>query len=67
MNMPQERKLDSPITLFASIEQHHHAALRRIAFEQHRSMADVVREAISEYIAKQEKSKSSPELLRRRR
>jgi predicted DNA-binding protein len=30
-----------------------HEVLRRIAFEQRRSMADVIREAVSAYVAEQ--------------
>ena len=50
--MAQEKKPEAPVTLFAAIETTHHDALREIAFEQRRSIADVVREAISRYIAK---------------
>lgn len=48
--MAQERKLESPVTLFAAIEQQHHERLRTLAFEEHRSLADLVREAIDEYL-----------------
>ena len=50
--MARDKKLDAPVTLFAAIETAQHDALREIAFEQRRSIADVVREAISRYIAK---------------
>jgi predicted transcriptional regulator len=50
--MARERKLEAPVTLFAAIETEQHQALREIAFEQRRSIADVVREAISQYVAK---------------
>lgn len=59
--MPQEKKLTAPITLFAAIEQEQHETLRRIAFSQHRSMADLVREAISLYIQKQPKASAPRE------
>jgi hypothetical protein len=47
-----ERKLSDPVTLFAAIEASQHAALREIAFTQRRSMADVVREALTEYLTR---------------
>ena len=50
--MAREKKLDAPVTLFAAIETTQHQALREIAFEQRRSIADVVREAIAKYVAK---------------
>ncbi len=50
--MAAQRKLDAPITLFAAIEADQHEALRRIAFDEHRSIADVAREAIGEYLTK---------------
>lgn len=50
--MAREKKLEAPVTLFAAIETKQHQALREIAFEERRSLADVVREAISHYIAK---------------
>jgi hypothetical protein len=50
--MARERKLEAPVTLFAAIETEQHQALREIAFEERRSIADVVREAISQYVAK---------------
>ncbi|GEM_PF-4255570 len=40
------KKLEAPITLVAIIEEAQHEALRRIAFAERRSLADVVREAI---------------------
>ena len=48
--MAREKKLDSPITLFAAIEEKQHEALRFIAYKERRSIADVVREAIAQYI-----------------
>ncbi len=50
--MAREKKLEAPVTLFAAIETTQHQALREIAFEQRRSIADVVREAIGKYVAK---------------
>jgi outer membrane protein TolC len=46
-----DKKLLAPVTLFAAIEAEQHAALRAIAFAQHRSLADVVREALIAYLA----------------
>lgn len=48
--MRREKKLQEPITLFATIEARQHEALRTIAFNEHRSIADVVREAIDEHV-----------------
>ena len=54
--MAREKKLDAPVTLFAAIEARQHEALRAIAFREHRSLADVVREAIDEFVEKQPSS-----------
>lgn len=48
--MAREKKLQAPITLFAAIEEKQHEALRFIAYKERRSIADIVREAISQYI-----------------
>jgi len=48
--MAREKKLKSPVTLFAAIESEQHEVLRRIAFEERRSIADVVREAIDQLV-----------------
>ena len=50
--MARKKKLEAPVTLFAAIKTAQHQALREIAFEERRPIADVVREAISHYIAK---------------
>ena len=39
------------MTLFAAIEAEQHQALREIAFSERRSLADVVREALTGFIA----------------
>lgn len=39
------------MTLFAAIEAEQHEALRSIAFAERRSLADVVREALAEFLA----------------
>ena len=36
-----DKKLATPVTLFAAIEAEQHEALRAIAFAEHRSLADV--------------------------
>ena len=51
--MPRTKKLLAPVTLFAAIEQEQHEALRRIAFAQRRSLADVTRTALREFIKRQ--------------
>ena len=51
--MAREKKLEAAVTLFAAIEAEQHEALRTIAFTEHRSLADVVRQAMAEFIARQ--------------
>jgi len=46
-----DKKLSEPVTLFAAIEAEQHEALRAIAFAERRSLADVVREALTGFIA----------------
>ena len=46
------KKLKAPVTLFTAIETKQHQALREIAFKERRSIADVARDAINQYIAK---------------
>lgn len=46
-----DKKLSEPVTLFAAIEAEQHQALREIAFSERRSLADVVREALTGFIA----------------
>ena len=50
--MGREKKLEAPVTLFAAIESKQHEALRLIAFRERPSLADVVREALSDFIEK---------------
>ena len=45
-----KKKLEGPVTLFAAIEAKQHHALRTIAFDERRSLAAVVREAIDEFV-----------------
>ena len=65
MIMARQKKLDSPITLFAAIEASQHEALRTIAFKERRSMADVVREALDQYIQVQTGTKKTASAKRR--
>lgn len=46
-----DKKLSAPVTLFAAIEAEQHQALREIAFSERRSLADVVREALTGFIS----------------
>ena len=46
-----DAKLTAPVTLFAQIEAEQHEALRAIAFAERRSIADVVRAALGQYLA----------------
>lgn len=48
--MERKKKLEGPVTLFAAIEAKQHEALRTIAFREKRSLADVVRQALTEFI-----------------
>lgn len=50
--MKKTGKLDGPVTLFAAIEAKQHEILRTIAFHERRSLADVVRQALTEFIEK---------------
>jgi hypothetical protein len=43
-------KLAKPVVLFVSVEASQHERLRTMAFEAHRSMADVVRQALQEFV-----------------
>jgi hypothetical protein len=45
-------KLGSPVTLFANLEARQHEALRTLAFDSRRSIADIAREALDDYIGK---------------
>jgi hypothetical protein len=48
--MERKKKLEGPVTLFAAIEAKQHEELRTIAFREKRSLADVVRQALAEYL-----------------
>ena len=50
--MERRKKLEGPVTLFAAIEAKQHETLRAIAFRERRSIADVVRQALSEFVEK---------------
>lgn len=51
-NKGKINKLESPVTLFAAIEQRQHEALRTLAFDRRQSIADLVREALDEYLSR---------------
>ncbi len=55
--MAAEKKLESPVTLFAAVEAKQHEVLRELAFREKRSLADLVREALSEYIKARSKKR----------
>ena len=57
--MARERKLDTPVTLFAAIEEKQHEALRSIAFSERKSIADIAREALADYIERYRKTQST--------
>ncbi len=57
--MAGHRKLESPVTLFAAIEREQHEALRSIAFSERKSLANIAREALGEYIKRHRTSQSS--------
>ncbi len=52
------RKVGKSVVLFASISEAQHEALRYIAFKERRSIADIMREALEDYI--QRKSSEYP-------
>ncbi len=58
--MAKERKLESPVTLFAAIEKEQYDSLREMAFERRVSLADILREALSFYFGHQKHSKPTP-------
>lgn len=55
--MAAERKLEFPVTLFAAVEARQHEALRELAFKEKRSLADLVREALGEFIQRRTKGR----------
>lgn len=52
------RRIGKRVVLFASISEAQHEALRNIGFKERRSIADVTREALEDYI--QRKSSEYP-------
>ncbi len=58
-----DKKLTVPVTLFAAIEAEQHAALRAIAFVERRSLADVVREALTMYLAQHPQPHAAPPVV----
>ena len=57
--MAREKKLEAPVTLCAAIEAEQHEALRTIAFRERRSLADVVRQALDEFITTHARDRKS--------
>lgn len=55
----RKRKLKDPVTLFASIRNDQHEAIREIAFKERRSMADLVREALNLFLKNRRKAGSA--------
>ncbi len=51
------KKPEGPVTLFAAIEAKQHQLLRTIAFREKRPLADVVRQALSEFTERHEARK----------
>lgn len=49
-----KKRLAEPVVLFVSVEATQHETLRQLAFLSHRSLADVVRQALTEFLARQE-------------
>ena len=47
-----KKQLKDPVVLFASVERKQHDALRALSFKQHRSIADITRDALNKYIGK---------------
>ncbi len=45
------RKIIAPVTLFAKVPSKEYQAVREIAFGERRSIADVTRQAIAEFVA----------------
>jgi hypothetical protein len=48
--MSKEKKIRDSVTLFAAIERKQHEALRYIAYKENRSIAEITREALDNYI-----------------
>lgn len=57
--MNRERKIRTTVTLFVAIESSQNDALRKIAFDQRRSTAGLVREALEAFIAGQKSGTSA--------
>ena len=50
------KKLHSPVTLFAAIEESQYELLRSMAFKERQSIADLVRAALADYLGKADAS-----------
>lgn len=55
----KEKKLKNPVILFASIEHEYHDYLREKSHKTRRSIADLTRDAIRDYVEKDEGNKKS--------
>jgi hypothetical protein len=53
----KKERLESPVTLFVATQ---HEALRQMAFRAHRSLADVVRQALTEFLARPGAAEDAP-------
>jgi hypothetical protein len=53
----ESKRLEAPVTLFAAIEAQQHEFLRTVAFKERRSLADLVREALSDFQRKKERER----------
>ncbi len=63
-----EKKIKDPVTLFASIEREDHDSLRELSFLSHRSIADLTRDAIKEFVEENlEKESKKPPAKKQRR
>lgn len=57
--MARKKKLEAPVTLFAAIEGKQHERLRELAFRSRRSLAELVREALEDYLRKHKSKKAA--------
>jgi hypothetical protein len=58
--MPVEKKLKEPVTVTTIIEKWQWTALRNLAFMEHKSQAEIVREALEEYLKNKSYQKPIP-------
>ena len=55
--MANKTKLICPVKLFVAIESRTHDLLRNIAFREKKSLADITREALAQYLEKCDQSR----------